>query len=195
MQTYQSHKRVKAAEIRMVDVTKLMFDEGIPPVMVTLDFIEKHKPKSGDFYVVYEDGYASISPSHAFTSGYAPVDSDAPDAPDTPPPDAPDTPPPVAMRAKMRLNSVNGDYPGYEVLSFSAVAKSEPYGDDGYDENNTYAKFSPSGRLDLTVANPNLLGKFKVGEEYYLDFTKAKDAPVIEPVTQQEPEKTGDQVT
>lgn len=176
MQVYQCHKKVQAAEIRLVDGTKLIFGEGHDPVavMVGLDFIEKHNPKSGDFYVVYEDGYASISPAGAFTSGYAPIDADA--APDTS-----DVPPPVAMRAKMRLNSVNGEYQGYEALSFSAVAKSEPYGDDGYDENNTYAKFSPSGSLSLTVANPNLLGKFKAGEEYYLDFTKAKDAPAPAP--------------
>lgn len=41
------------------------------------------------------------------------------------------------------------------------------------DENNTYAKFSPSGMLSLTIANPTLLGKFNEGESYYLDFTKA----------------------
>lgn len=47
------------------------------------------------------------------------------------------------------------------------------YPSDGSDEDNTYAKFSPSGSLSLTVANPALVGKFAEGEKYYLDFTKA----------------------
>ncbi len=86
-----------------------------------------------------------------------------------------------AMRAKMRLTYITRrDYGAdqlYEDLQFSAVARNDQYPDDGSDENNTYAKFSPSGELKLTVANPALLGKFTVGEEYYLDFTLAKPAP------------------
>jgi len=77
------------------------------------------------------------------------------------------------MRAKMKINRIDKQYEGQETLHLSAVARSDRYPDDGSDENNTYAKFSPSGALSLTVANPALLGKFSEGEEYYLDFTKA----------------------
>jgi len=81
------------------------------------------------------------------------------------------------MRAKMRVADINA-YPkdgatSQETLVFYAVSRSDSYPPDGSDENNTYARFSPSGRLELTVANPALFGKFEVGEEYYLDFTKA----------------------
>lgn len=79
----------------------------------------------------------------------------------------------VAMRAKMRITGIDRQFAGQETLSFAAVARSDGYPADGSDENNTYAKYSPSGQLSLTVANPALLGKFAVGEEYYLDFTKA----------------------
>jgi hypothetical protein len=82
----------------------------------------------------------------------------------------------ATMRAKMRLNYIekrNIDV-GQETLYFNAVARSDRYPDDGSDENNTYARFSPSGMLSLTVANPALLGKFAEGDEYYLDFTKAE---------------------
>jgi hypothetical protein len=78
----------------------------------------------------------------------------------------------IAMRAKMRISSVDAQYEGYETLSFYAVSRSDNYPEDGSDENNTYAKYTPSAKLELTVANPALLGKFKPGEEYYLDFTK-----------------------
>lgn len=78
----------------------------------------------------------------------------------------------TAMRAKMKLFHITKIYEGQEQLHFHAVSASK-YPEDGSDENNTYAKFSPSGRIELTVANPALLGKFAVGEEYYLDFTPA----------------------
>jgi len=76
------------------------------------------------------------------------------------------------MRAKMIITNVEkiGDC---EKLSFRAVAKSGAYPEDGGDEDNTYAKFSPDGSLSLTVANPALHGKFVAGEKYYLDFTRA----------------------
>ena len=79
-----------------------------------------------------------------------------------------------AMRAKMKLNYIDKRYEGQETLFFNPVSKSGAYPEDGSDENNTYAKFSPSGQLSLTVTNPALLGKFQEGESYYLDFTKAE---------------------
>lgn len=76
------------------------------------------------------------------------------------------------MRAKMVINEVRR-MQGVEQLSMSAVAKSS-YNEDGLDEDNTYARFSPSGQLTLTIANPELFGKFSPGEKYYLNFTKAE---------------------
>ena len=77
------------------------------------------------------------------------------------------------MRAKMKINHIDKRYlPNYEVLYFNPVSASK-YPADGSDENNTFARWSPSGMLSLTVANPALHGKFAEGEEYYLDFTKA----------------------
>ena len=78
----------------------------------------------------------------------------------------------AAMRAKMKLNHIDKRYEGLETLYFNPVSRSDKYPDDDSDENNTYAKFSPSGMLTLTVANPALLGRFNEGEEYYLDFHK-----------------------
>ncbi|TSD89073.1 hypothetical protein FFK22_008820 [Mycobacterium sp. KBS0706] len=78
-----------------------------------------------------------------------------------------------AMRAKMKIARVEKHSSECETLHFHAVCRSDGYPADGSDENNTYAKFSPSGTLSLTVANPALIGKFAEGEEYYLDFTKA----------------------
>ena len=82
------------------------------------------------------------------------------------------------MRAKMQVTGVEpygeGEAQTSETLHLSAVAKSEGYGDDGADENNTFAKFTPTADAHLQIANPELFGKFAVGDEYYVDFTKVE---------------------
>ena len=78
----------------------------------------------------------------------------------------------ATMRAKVRLNSVTV-FENNETLRFNAVARSTTYPADGSDEDNTYAKFSPSASFEITVANPDLLGKFHPGETFYVDFTPA----------------------
>ena len=80
------------------------------------------------------------------------------------------------MRAKMKVQSVIpfGDPVSGEHLELMAVSK-YPYGTDGDSEDNTYARYTPNGKLTLTVNNPALLGALKVGESYYLDFTKAAE--------------------
>lgn len=76
------------------------------------------------------------------------------------------------MRAKFIVSSVE-KFTGGEKLKFNAVAKSSGYPADGSDEDNTYAKFSPSASCEIHVANPDLHGKFEPGQKFYVDFTKA----------------------
>lgn len=82
------------------------------------------------------------------------------------------------MRAKLEIQSITPykDDAGNvinEGLSFCGVCKSERYPEDGLDEDNTFAKFSPSVSLSINIANPALIGKFVVGERYYVDFSPA----------------------
>lgn len=82
------------------------------------------------------------------------------------------------MRAKLKVTQVV-EYPAQgpvesEVIHFQAVSKSEPYSEDGQDEDNTYAKFTPTASLEIHIANPALLGKHKVGDTFYVDFTPTK---------------------
>ncbi len=76
---YQSHKIVGAALIAGVfgrdDGTfSLTFaDERISPRDVTGEYVEKHKPEAGGYFVEYEDGYQSWSPAKAFEDGYTPL--------------------------------------------------------------------------------------------------------------------------
>lgn len=79
------------------------------------------------------------------------------------------------MRAKVAVRSIGKAYEGAETLRFAPVMSNESFGPNGESENNTYARYTPSGAIDLTVTNPDLLGKFSEGEEYYVDFTPANE--------------------
>ena len=35
-----------------------------------LEYMTKHAPQVGGYYVLYEDGYASFSPAQPFEAGY-----------------------------------------------------------------------------------------------------------------------------
>ena len=78
----------------------------------------------------------------------------------------------TVMRAKFVLQSVTATEHA-ETLLFNAVCKPNGYPADGLDEDNTYAKFSPSAKLEMTVTNPALWGKLRPGAKYYVDFTEA----------------------
>ena len=48
-------------------------EEGFAPFKVSAEYIRKHNPKVGGYYVVYKDGYASWSPAKEFEEGYTKV--------------------------------------------------------------------------------------------------------------------------
>jgi hypothetical protein len=79
---------------------------------------------------------------------------------------------PAKMRAKMTIASVTRHSAECETVKFHAVA-AKSYPADGSDEDNSYAKYSPSASLDITIANPALIGQLNPGETYYVDFTPA----------------------
>lgn len=86
------------------------------------------------------------------------------------------------MRAKVRVGYVKQftDAEGkvvQEEVTFFAVGKT-PYPEDGSDENNTFAKWSPQAKFEINIANPALFGKYEVGQEHYVDF-----APALQPIS------------
>ena len=82
------------------------------------------------------------------------------------------------MRAKVKISAVTRYSETCEGLKFHGVCKSTPYTGIGEDEDNTFALFSPSVSLEMTITNPALIGKFNPGETFYLDFS-----PVPTPTT------------
>lgn len=86
MPKYKSHKTVHALKIkgivfdsdlaqnegRETDGSAIITPEepGYAPFSVDNNYIRKHTPKAGGYYVVYADGYKSFSPAAAFEDGY-----------------------------------------------------------------------------------------------------------------------------
>ena len=75
MPKYMCHKTVWALKIKQVK-PMLMGANLIPEdiayaeIRVGDEFMQKHNPEAGGYYVVYADGYKSFSPAAAFESGY-----------------------------------------------------------------------------------------------------------------------------
>ena len=76
------------------------------------------------------------------------------------------------MRAKMQIRSVK-IFESSEKLKLECVSR-VIFGSHGENEDNTFACYTPSGSMELTVTNPDLLGKFKPGQKFYLDFTESE---------------------
>ncbi len=76
MPQYQSHKKVWALKIKQVELRPANghiihpVDDGYAPFEVSDEYVRRHNPQAGGYFVVYEDGYRSWSPAEAFESGY-----------------------------------------------------------------------------------------------------------------------------
>jgi hypothetical protein len=78
---YKCHKEVWALKIKHINLlanegeTAVIFpeEERYAPIEVNKEYMQKHKPKVGGYFVVYQDGYRSFSPAAAFEEGYSKI--------------------------------------------------------------------------------------------------------------------------
>lgn len=78
MPKYKCHKEVWALKIKEIEKHKIDAENyiitpeevGFAPFVVDSEYVLKHKPKVGGYYVIYKDGYKSFSPAEAFEDGY-----------------------------------------------------------------------------------------------------------------------------
>lgn len=76
MPVYKCHKKVWALKIAGIvgdQYGGIYFqpaEPGCEKVSMSPEYVAKHKPEVGGYYVVYEDGYKSFSPADAFEEGY-----------------------------------------------------------------------------------------------------------------------------
>lgn len=48
------------------------------------------------------------------------------------------------------------------------------YGDGKDEENKQWSKYTPCGKIEMTITNPAAVAAFEVGQPYFVDFTPAK---------------------
>jgi hypothetical protein len=60
----------------------------LPAIEVSGDYMQKHRPVVGGYFVQYEDGYQSFSPAQAFEAGYTLVEAPPAVEGDAPPEEA-----------------------------------------------------------------------------------------------------------
>lgn len=87
MKRYKCHKVVEAGVIESIDYCfEDVSEEVHPPTVIKVDgvgyrlerdWIRKHAPEVGGYYVRYQNGYTSYSPAEAFEEGYTLLESDA----------------------------------------------------------------------------------------------------------------------
>lgn len=76
MPVYKCHKKVWALKIAGIvgdqhgGIYFQPAEPGYEKVPMSPEYVAKHKPEVGGYYVVYEDGYKSFSPAKAFEEGY-----------------------------------------------------------------------------------------------------------------------------
>lgn len=76
------------------------------------------------------------------------------------------------MRAKMQVQKVER-FAGQDNLTMNAVC-APSYGEDGLHEDQTFAKFTPTAGVTMTITNPALIGKIEPGQKFYVDFIEAE---------------------
>ncbi len=91
------------------------------------------------------------------------------------------------VRAKFKVDSIRREhqmrptdekgergYPVYRNVEVRTVVMSPVYGNgDPNHENTKFWDATPSGKLELGCANLKAAEMFDIGQEYYVDFTKA----------------------
>ncbi|MEL7628750.1 hypothetical protein AAGW04_07060 [Pectobacterium aroidearum] len=77
---WKCHKIVSAARIDGYTTTTLSLavNDAIVEVYVGTDWMLRHRPEPGGYFVVYSDGYQSYSPPESFQAGYAPLPTTEP---------------------------------------------------------------------------------------------------------------------
>lgn len=77
------------------------------------------------------------------------------------------------VRAKFFVSEIkHAATPGSE--PFATVVMLPVFGSYGDGKvNESWSKYTPSGKLEMSVTNPAAIDAFEVGKPYFLDFTSA----------------------
>lgn len=77
----------------------------------------------------------------------------------------------MTVRAKFKVQEVTRFAPAGTERSGRVVLTAVT---SGSDENKTFWKYTPSGRIEMQITNADALNVFTEGDEFYVDFTNAE---------------------
>ncbi len=73
------------------------------------------------------------------------------------------------VRAKFRVTAKSDPYPDGAIgIEMQPVCSSNPQ-----HENKRFWEATPAGKIEMSISNRPAADVFELGEEYYVDFTKA----------------------
>jgi len=165
MPRYQSHKQVWALKIKSIvrdgegenretDGSAVITPEedGYAPFKVDWEYMSKHKPQAGGYYVAYKDGHKSFCPAKEFEDGNTLIPKAWM----------------VEVLAKFRCNGATPTDGEQTNVNLGAVT-------DGCEENKSFSRWTPAGTVSLVISNETPAAEFfKPGKEYYLTFKEAE---------------------
>lgn len=76
----------------------------------------------------------------------------------------------ATMRAKFRVSNLRYD----SEQRPNGVTLTPVYDANPESENGKFFSATPGGTVDLWVTRPEVAGQFKLGQEFYVDFTPAE---------------------
>jgi hypothetical protein len=80
----------------------------------------------------------------------------------------------IRVRAKFRCISATRTAHMPDQENLPVTYRFQPMYDDSVPEDQRYARYTPSGSLEMLVDNPGV--EFELGRDYYLDFTLVEQA-------------------
>jgi len=76
----------------------------------------------------------------------------------------------MSVRAKFRVSNVRQDSEG----KANGFTLSPVYDPNPESENGRFFSATPGGTVDMWVTRPEVAEQFKLGAEFYIDFTQAE---------------------
>lgn len=82
----------------------------------------------------------------------------------------------MAVRAKFYVTAITqtkSNWNGQDGEILTTVKLAPVSG--GSEENKQFFRWSPAGSIDLGTVNPAVVAQMHIGDEFYVDFTPAKE--------------------
>ena len=171
MPKYQSHKVIWGLKIEKIELDYdraqseccetdgsamiTPYEEGYAPFRVDMEYLEKHKPFVGGYYVVYKGGYKSFSTAEAFEDGNTLIKEIGPMKPYK------------KVQAKFKVDSATK----YENDRGDVCLSTVICDTTTLEEDESFFKYNSAGSIQITIDNPEVMKHFIPGQEFYVDFT------------------------